>query len=63
VFFDGQVFDAYTFVSELIRSAQTMIHLIDNYVDETMLMLLTKRKKTLMPIFIPKESANNSNST
>jgi len=47
VFFDGQVFDAYTFVSELIRSAQTMIHLIDNYVDETVLMLLTKRKKNV----------------
>jgi len=43
VFFEGQIFDAYAFASDLIRSAKTSIVLIDNYVDETVLVLLSKR--------------------
>ncbi len=45
VFFDGQVFDAYAFTSNLIRSAKHSIILIDNYVDDTVLTLLSKREK------------------
>ncbi len=45
IFFDGQIFDAYVFVSKLIRSAKNRIILIDNYVDESVLILLSKRKK------------------
>ena len=45
IFFDGQIFDAYAFVSELIRSAKSSITLIDNYVDESVLLLLTKRSE------------------
>ncbi len=44
IFFDGQLFDAYVFVSDLVKSAQKTIVLIDNYVDETVLVLLSKRK-------------------
>nr|WP_299034998.1 ORF6N domain-containing protein [uncultured Tenacibaculum sp.] len=44
VFFEGQVFDAYAFVAELIRDAKKSIRLIDNYIDETVLTLLSKRK-------------------
>jgi len=43
IFFDGQIFDAYVFVSDLIKSAQKSIFLIDNYIDETVLLLLSKR--------------------
>ena len=43
IFYDGQVFDAHAFVSDLIRSATTRIVLIDNYVDDTVLKLLDKR--------------------
>ena len=43
VFYNGQVYDAYTFVSDLIKSAKKRIILIDNYVDETVLTLLDKR--------------------
>ena len=43
VFFDGQIFDAYQFVSELIRSAQSSLVLIDNYADDSVLTQLTKR--------------------
>ena len=43
VFFDGQIFDAYAFASDLIRSARVRIILIDNYIDESVLLLLSKR--------------------
>lgn len=44
IFYDGQVFDAYRFVSDLIRKAKQSIVLIDNYVDDTVLTLLDKRE-------------------
>jgi hypothetical protein len=43
IFYDGQVFDAYAFVSGLIKSAKRNITLIDNYADESVLLLLSKR--------------------
>ena len=45
VFYDGQIFDAYAFASDLIRSARKRIVLIDNYVDDSVLLLLAKRKE------------------
>ena len=45
IFFDGQIFDAYTFVSDLIRSAKKSIVLFDNYVDDTVLAMLDKREE------------------
>ena len=44
VFYDGQIFDAYTFVCSLIKEARQSIILIDNYIDETILTLLDKRQ-------------------
>ena len=44
IFFDGQVFDAYRFVADLIRKAKKSIVLIDNYVDDSVLSILDKRK-------------------
>ncbi len=43
IFFDGQIFDAYSFVSDLVRSAKERIVLFDNYVDDTVLTMLDKR--------------------
>jgi hypothetical protein len=43
IFFDGQIFDAWRFVSGLIRSAKKSIILIDNYIDEKVLTLFTKK--------------------
>lgn len=43
IFYDGQIFDAYTFVADLIRSAHERVILIDNYVDDSVLKTLTKR--------------------
>src|SRR5690606_5221428 len=45
IFYDGQIYDAWIFVSDLIKSAEKSIILIDNYIDETVLTLLSKRKK------------------
>ncbi|MEN8137658.1 MAG: ORF6N domain-containing protein [Bacteroidota bacterium] len=47
VYYDGQVFDAYLFVSDIVKSAEKSILLIDNYVDETVLNLFTKRNKNV----------------
>ena len=45
IFFDGQEFDAYAFVADIIKSARKSILLIDNYIDESVLLLLSKRNK------------------
>ena len=45
IFFEGQVFDAYVFVADLCRKAQESIILIDNYIDERVLLMLSKRQK------------------
>ncbi|MDD4854411.1 MAG: ORF6N domain-containing protein [Sulfuricurvum sp.] len=44
IFYDGQMYDAYIFVSDLIKSADESIVLIDNYMDDTVLTLLSKRE-------------------
>lgn len=44
IFFQGQIFDAYVFVADLIRKAQKSIVIIDNYIDDTVLVQLVKRK-------------------
>ena len=43
IFYDGQIFDAYVFVAGLVKSAQRRVVLIDNYVDESVLLMLSKR--------------------
>ena len=50
VFYNGQVYDAYTFVSDLIKSAKKRIIIIDNYVDETVLTLLDKRENCVSAV-------------
>jgi hypothetical protein len=54
IFFDGQVFDAYQFVSDLIRSAAKSILLIDNYIDDTVLTHFAKRKKDVAFVVLTK---------
>ena len=45
IFFEGEIFDAYIFISNLIRKAEKSIILIDNYIDDSVLTLFSKRKK------------------
>lgn len=54
IFFDGQIFDAYRFAADLIRSAKKEIILIDNYVDDTVLTLLSKRSEKVQAIIYTK---------
>ena len=58
IFYDGQVFDAYTFVSDIIRSTKSSIILLDNYVDDTVLTLLGKRNNTVTATIYTKNISN-----
>ncbi|WP_425292230.1 ORF6N domain-containing protein [Elizabethkingia anophelis] len=58
IFYNGQVFDAYTFVSDIIRSAKISIILLDNYVDDTVLTLLGKRKTNVTATIYTKGISN-----
>lgn len=52
ILFDGQIFDAYVFVCNLVKRAKNRIVLIDNYIDETVLTLLAKRgSKVLATVY------------
>ena len=50
VFYDGEIFDAYNFVTQLIKNANKSIVVIDNYVDESVLTMLDKRKNGVTAI-------------
>ncbi len=51
IFFDGQIFDAYKFVTELIKGAKKSVVLIDNYIDETILTLFSKNQEIDVKIY------------
>jgi len=55
IFFDGQIFDAYKFVSDIIRTADKSLVLIDNYVDDSVLTLFSKRNKNVRVTIFTKE--------
>lgn len=57
VFFDGQVFDAYELASRIIRSAKTSIILIDNYINESTLTHLAKKKQGVKAILLTKSNS------
>ena len=54
VFYEGQIFDAYVFVADLIKSARKSIVLIDNYLDESVLLMLSKRESAAHATIITK---------
>lgn len=58
IFYNGQVFDAYAFVSDIIRSAGSSIILLDNYVDDTVLTLLGKRNDNVTATILTKSISN-----
>lgn len=58
IFYNGQVFDAYAFISDIIRSAKTSILLLDNYVDDTVLTLLGKRSANVTATIYSKNISN-----
>lgn len=54
IFYDGQIFDAYAFVSDLVRQAKKDIVLIDNYIDDTTLTLLSKNQQAQITLYTQK---------
>ena len=54
IFFNGQIFDAYRFVSDLFRTAKKSIIIIDNYIDDTVLAHLTKRHENVTVTILTK---------
>ena len=58
VFYDGQIFDAYVFVSDLIKIAKKRIVLVDNYLDESVLVTLSKREPNVTVKIITKTASN-----
>ncbi|WP_198305847.1 ORF6N domain-containing protein [Arcobacter vandammei] len=54
IFYDGQIFDAYIFVSDIIKSAKKSIKLIDNYIDESTFLLFTKKDENIEAIIYTK---------
>lgn len=59
IFFNGQIFDAYKFVADIIKSAKTSIILIDNYIDETTLALLSKKNTEVEAIIFSEQLSRN----
>lgn len=59
VLFDGQIFDAYVFVCDLVRRANKRIILIDNYIDETVFTLLNKRNRGVLATIYTKRIDDN----
>lgn len=58
IFYDGQIFDAYKFTADLVKSAKNSIVLIDNYLDESVLLLLSKRTKGVKAIIYTSKISN-----
>jgi len=54
IFFDGQIFDAYVFINDLLRQAKKSIILFDNYIDDTTLLQLTKRREGVSAVLFTK---------
>jgi hypothetical protein len=60
VFYNGQIFDAYVFATDLIKSAKKSITLIDNYIDESVLLMLSKRKAKVRATIITRSDSKVS---
>ena len=58
IFFNGQIFDTYVFATDLIKSANTRIILIDNYLDESVLLMLAKREASVSAKVITQNISN-----
>lgn len=60
IFYDGQIYDSYSLIIDIIESAENKIVIIDNYIDKTVLKMLTKKKKNVNVVLI---TSNNSKIT
>ncbi len=58
IFFDGQIYDSYSLIIDIIKSAQDKILLIDNYIDDSVLEMLTKKRKDVEVIILTSQNSN-----
>lgn len=60
VFFEGQIFDAYTLITDIIKEAKNKIVIIDNYIDDSILKMLIKKNKNVEVVIITSDKSNIS---
>lgn len=60
IFFEGQVYDAYSLIVDIIRRANKKIVIIDNYVDDSILKMLAKKNKNVETVILTSENSNIS---
>lgn len=58
IFFKGQIYDAYEFVIDIIKTAESKIVIIDNYIDDTMLKMLQKKNKNVVVTILTSQNCN-----
>ena len=58
IFFDGQIYDAYNLIVKIIKKANNKILIIDNYVDDSILDILTKKKQDVEVVVLTSENSN-----
>lgn len=58
IFFDGQIYDAYSLIIDIIKSAKLKILIIDNYIDDTVLEMLTKKKESVKVVILTSNKTN-----
>lgn len=60
IFFNGQIYDAYSLIIDIIKTAQERILIIDNYIDDTILKMLAKKNKNVEAVILTSEKSNIS---
>lgn len=58
IFFDGQIYDAYSLVIDIIKSANSKILIIDNYIDDSILKMLTKKKEDVETVILTSQNCD-----
>lgn len=58
VFFNGQIYDSYSLIIDIIKTAQKKILIIDNYIDDTILKMLTKKNENVEAVILTSEKSN-----
>ena len=58
IFFDGQIYDAYSLIIDIIKTAQVKILIIDNYIDDSILKILSKKNKNVEVVILTSQNCN-----
>lgn len=58
IFFNGQIYDAYSLIIDIIKSAKTKILIIDNYIDDSILKMLSKKNKNVEVVILTSQNCN-----